>query len=425
MAPSYNDEGYDNKRVEKRRYREGDEEEGFKIHISRVPTKFTEEIVLRILADKFGSDVVSKVELILPREEEDEEGGFDDNNNNNHEESQAYKKGDEEKTHRGFGFVTFTTQEAQEDALKLGQIKGGRKPTSKKMHTMYLRPYSKTEDEMNLCYLWSQHRCPYGDECKFEHVGEGGCLPSHAIDDAARAKKKKGKCFAFKKGKCAKGDDCPFSHGTTATSSSSSSSADPETTKPAEPTTTTTTKKKLDIPKSEKDCINWKTKGKCRKGDKCPYKHDPQLQKKALQKLAAKKKKSSSSADTQQKEKEKEKQPLSVRVFGLNYDTTEADIRQFFEGCGPIQDVTFPIFEDSGRSKGYCGVWFSSPKAVAKAIAFDGQELHGRWLQIQAGKMYLKQWEANEGQYQQQQQQQQQQLGPPTKRAKMISSSRQ
>ena len=84
---------------------------------------------------------------------------------------------------------------------------------------------------------------------------------------------------------------------------------------------------------------------------------------------------------------------MSVRVFGMNYETTEEDIRSFFAECGPIQDVTFPIFEDSGRSKGYCGVWFSSPKAVSKAVELDGQELQGRWLRIQAGKMYLKQWE--------------------------------
>jgi RNA recognition motif-containing protein len=59
-------------------------------------------------------------------------------------------------------------------------------------------------------------------------------------------------------------------------------------------------------------------------------------------------------------------------------------------------ELTFPRFEDSGRSKGYCGILFQSPKAVAKAIELDGKELHGRWLQVQAGKMYLKQWEEHD-----------------------------
>ena len=56
----------------------------------------------------------------------------------------------------------------------------------------------------------------------------------------------------------------------------------------------------------------------------------------------------------------------------------------------------FPTYEDSGRSKGYCGVLFTSPKATEKATEMDGSSLHGRWLSIQAGKMYLKQWEERE-----------------------------
>jgi RNA recognition motif-containing protein len=59
-------------------------------------------------------------------------------------------------------------------------------------------------------------------------------------------------------------------------------------------------------------------------------------------------------------------------------------------------EITFPTYDDSGRSKGYCGVLFTSPKAVEKAVALDGSELHGRWLRIQEGKMYLKKWEEAE-----------------------------
>lgn len=355
---------------------EEEEEQGFKIHISRVPTKFTEDSVQRILQDQFGQDAVAKVELILPRPEEEEEGD---------EEDKEEGKKNEEITHRGFGFVTFRTEEAQSEALKAGKIKGGRKSTSTKSRTMYLRPYAENEDDMNVCYLWSQHRCPYGDECKFTHSGPGGCKQQEAVtdEDPNRAKKKKGKCFLYKKGKCTKGEDCPFSHA-------------------FEVVVVQKNKEEMEnVPKSEKDCINWKTKGKCRKGEKCPYRHDEQVQKAALKKIKRKLDKNST---------DKERQPLSVRVFGLNYESTERDIRDFFSECGPIQEVTFPMFEDSGRSKGYCGVWFSSPKAVAKAVALDGKELMGRWLRIQAGKMYLKQWEELHSSH------------PPSKRAKMSSN---
>ena len=91
----------------------------------------------------------------------------------------------------------------------------------------------------------------------------------------------------------------------------------------------------------------------------------------------------------------------------MNYETTEHHVRQFLEGCGTIVEIQFPRFQDSGRSKGYCGVLFQSPKAVAKALELDGQELQGRWLRIQAGKMLLDLWENREQQQQQQQEQQQ------------------
>jgi len=97
-----------------------------------------------------------------------------------------------------------------------------------------------------------------------------------------------------------------------------------------------------------------------------------------------------------------------VRVFGLNYETKEADVRDLLRDCGPIVAVDFPTFEDSNneRNKGYCGVTFQSPQAVEKAVQLSGTELHGRWLEVQAGRMLLEHWEH-------QQQQPQKQRQPP------------
>jgi RNA recognition motif-containing protein len=79
----------------------------------------------------------------------------------------------------------------------------------------------------------------------------------------------------------------------------------------------------------------------------------------------------------------------------MNYSTTEQDVRDFFSPCGVIKEITFPTYSDSGRSKGYCGILFASPKAV-KAVEMNGCELHGRWLSVQEGKMYLRKWEEDE-----------------------------
>ena len=98
--------------------------------------------------------------------------------------------------------------------------------------------------------------------------------------------------------------------------------------------------------------------------------------------------------DGEPEAKKKQKQPLAVRVFGMAYDTKEQDVRELFKDCGMIHRIVFPTFEDSGRSKGYCGVWFASPKAVVKAEILDGTQLLGRWLRIQSGKtMDVKEWE--------------------------------
>mmetsp|Transcript_18847 Transcript_18847/g.35164 ORF Transcript_18847/g.35164 Transcript_18847/m.35164 type:complete len:383 (+) Transcript_18847:111-1259(+) len=360
----------------------------YKLHISRVPTQFTAEIVERIFVDALRGDsndenIVESVELIYPREDDPQE------------DTEATKDPQQEPSveHRGFGFVTLSSQKLLDKALKLQTLKGGKTPASTKLYTMHLRPYRDESDDedKDVCYLWNLFRCPYGDDCKFRHVGEGGCLLMNSNtdkDEQVQAKKKRGKCFAFKKkGKCAKGDDCPFSHDFEPTAKNVAEPAGGE-----EPKNET-------VPKSQKDCINWKTKGKCRKGDNCEYRHDPQVQEKALEKKRKRQDNGNEDAETKnnKNKKNKVKQPLSIRVFGMNYDTTQDDIMDFLKDCGKIHKVEFPVFEDSGRSKGYCGVWFASPKAVAKALELDGQELHGRWLRIQSGKMLLREWEGQHG----------------------------
>lgn len=305
-----------------------------KVFVSRIPSAFDEAAVQRLLESKLGEGSVTRVALAYPQEEDNTQ--------------------DKAKDHRGFAFCTLDSHERQQEALELGTVRGGLKETSTKKHTLYLRPIVRNDTEQQgICFLWANHRCPHGDKCKFAHVGEGSCLDTTSA--STLEKKKRKKCFNYKKNKC-KDPACPFSHDFQVSFK--------------------------DIPQRpnyEKDCLTWKNKGKCNKKETCPYRHDESIQKKALEK--------------RKRKREKERQPLSIRVFGLNYETKESDVREYFQHCGPIMELTFPTFEDSGRSKGYCGILFQSPKAVAKAVELDGKELHGRWLRVQAGKMYLKQWE--------------------------------
>ena len=323
-----------------------------KIFVSRIPKQFDESSVKRLLEDRLELGAVVDVSLVVKN---DEDGPV-------HHEKGVMSRGQVQK-HRGFAFVTLKNADLQKRAIQLGTARGGVKATSTKKFTIYVRAVVRDDIQESsgkqICFLWNNFRCPYGDECKFLHEGDGGSLEKN------KDSKSKKKCFAFKKGKCKVGDQCPHSHDFEVAKNSAL---------------------KVEIPAEKKDCINWKTKGRCRKGDACPYRHDEEILKSFLTKKRRK-------LDEEESIAEKTPQPLCVRVFGLNYDTTEEDVLGFFRTCGKITEVSFPKFEDSGRSKGYCGIVFQSPKAVAAAVALDGQELHGRWLQIQAGKMYLKQWE--------------------------------
>ncbi|GMH54072.1 hypothetical protein TL16_g01601 [Triparma laevis f. inornata] len=107
-------------------------------------------------------------------------------------------------------------------------------------------------------------RCTHGELCKFVHEGSGSFL--------VKGDGKK-KCFDWmKKGECTKIDTCLFKHDEADRGSKMK-------------------KRKLGgderikLSDAEKDCDNWKKKGKCRKeGKGCPYKHDPEVQRKALAK---------------------------------------------------------------------------------------------------------------------------------------------
>jgi len=250
------------------------EDDDRKAFLGRVPKTLDEESLFNLLQKEFGNEVISKVSMAQERSDEDENGNTEKKNKK--KELMKTSSKDSDQLHKGFGFVTFSSVDAMEAAIKKGSVRWDKNSGTKK------------RKKVRTIFIESLNR-----ERKPEN-------------------------------------------------------------KP-------TQKKEKDGNVEE---IKEKTKVESGKGKK-------------------------------RKGRDKKRQPLSVRVFGLNYDTTEEQVREHFSDCGPIMELTFPKFEDSGRSKGFCGVLFQSPKAVEKAEALNGLELNGRWLSIQAGKMYLKKWQEN------------------------------
>jgi RNA recognition motif-containing protein len=369
-----------------------------KIFVSRVPRTFDSEALRacleRALGDggggsggSGGGDIIEKAEVIWDEEED---------------------------CNKGWGFVVFYDAAQRSRAVQRGTVKV-------KKHNMHLQEVERHRegrgrDRGGICFLWKQGTCTHGEHCRFAHDGAGACAASAAAtpEEQARkkrAKKKKIKCFAFRKGKCKLGDACEYSHdfdpsknkeksGSSAAGAGAGAAAAAAERGAAE----------------RKPCFNWKKKGKCRKGDKCPYLHL------TAEEIASRSGGSSSSSssgggDGSNKNKKRAKkrkrqdqgggasgganwsairpgdsydaEPGQVRVFGMPYSATEEDVRAFFSSCpGTIDEFDMPLWEDSGRSKGFCGLKFSSDAGVAAALALDGQDMGGRWLRIQRGKMF-------------------------------------
>jgi nucleolin len=76
--------------------------------------------------------------------------------------------------------------------------------------------------------------------------------------------------------------------------------------------------------------------------------------------------------------------PAAVRVSGMPYETTEADIKNFFKDCGEIKEIDMPLWEDSGRSKGFANLTFESTDAAQKCIAMNNATMGERWLKIES-----------------------------------------
>ncbi|MCJ1466415.1 hypothetical protein MMC07_005034 [Pseudocyphellaria aurata] len=62
--------------------------------------------------------------------------------------------------------------------------------------------------------------------------------------------------------------------------------------------------------------------------------------------------------------------PASKRIFvgNLGFDTSEEDLREHFERCGPVVHVHMATFEDSGKCKGFAWVEFENLTAAKAAV---------------------------------------------------------
>lgn len=70
-------------------------------------------------------------------------------------------------------------------------------------------------------------------------------------------------------------------------------------------------------------------------------------------------------------------------VGNLTFDTTESDLRQYFEPHGAVESATLATDRDTGRSRGFGFVEMTNDsEAMAAITALNGREVGGRSLVV-------------------------------------------
>ena len=285
------------------------EEEPFKLFVSRIPSKWTETLMMEHFEDcAFGA--IERVELFTGRKNHRptnhrrgvgnicyayKNDGYCDKGNecpfshNMEDEEEEVCDGDGGETgenhHSGNGLVVFATREGKEAALQQSSLHVSHR-------IVKLREWSSVEDgrDTQTCYAWSNYNCTHGDDCRFAHTGPGSCVVVGTPYQGRRFQ-----CMSWKgKGSCSKGDACSFIHSdklkaikakavphTTASTASSSSSSSSSQKNKGERKEEVQVEVEGDAKGASTAgtsgrglCSQFKKKGKCRRGDDCPYSHN-------------------------------------------------------------------------------------------------------------------------------------------------------
>ena len=83
----------------------------------------------------------------------------------------------------------------------------------------------------------------------------------------------------------------------------------------------------------------------------------------------------------------------NIYIGNLNYDTTEATLREAFETYGEVSSVNIITDRYTGRPRGFAFVEMESDEAAAAAIgALNGQPLDGRQLRVDEARPRKSRW---------------------------------
>ena len=77
---------------------------------------------------------------------------------------------------------------------------------------------------------------------------------------------------------------------------------------------------------------------------------------------------------------------MKVFVGNLDYNVTEDEVKDFFQGCGDISEVKLIKDYETGRFKGFGFISFDSNESMQNAIQKNGEDFKGRPVRINEAK---------------------------------------
>merc|ERR1711916_374302 len=80
---------------------------------------------------------------------------------------------------------------------------------------------------------------------------------------------------------------------------------------------------------------------------------------------------------------ELEGKTTKIFVGNLSFQSQERDLSDFFSSCGEVVDSRVISDRNTGRSKGFGFVTFSSPDGPVEAKKLTGQDLQGREIRVE------------------------------------------
>ena len=81
------------------------------------------------------------------------------------------------------------------------------------------------------------------------------------------------------------------------------------------------------------------------------------------------------------------KKTKGIFISGIPYLTTEEELIDLFSKYGTITEIKLPKYQDSGKNRGYCHIYYESKKSALKALELNNYTIGKRYLIVEMAKM--------------------------------------